>query len=306
MKTEYLILWIDDDISTIDVDRVDIEEFLAEFGIKAVFDIAQQSRESNIHERISGSLHNPDLDIILVDFHMAGLEGPTLIEQIRETDHVYLPVIFYSTSGVDALMEAAHDAQIEGVYFANRNNLVEKVKQVARSLLNKEHTVKRTRGLLMEGFSEIDATFGKTSKLIWNKLNEEQKEKSLEYFKEKIVESFAKAKERSDHMPTTVGQLQTIIDDKLMTTEYDSIFRWKFLKEMMRILGQEAEQLAIFGEINNKTTGEIPLIKLRNDYAHKTREELDSNHGTEKCVYIRREVTKQIENLQEIEKSHTI
>ena len=42
------------------------------------------------------------------------------------------------------------------------------------------------------------------------------------------------------------------------------------------------------------------LITIRNKYAHKTEEELKDINNQEQCVYIRKEIHRQIENIKKI------
>ena len=171
MKTAYKILWIDDEPDNTTQDRDDVEEFLEEFGIRADITFAEAPDDGSIRDRIQHDLANPDLDVLVVDYHMAGMSGDELIHLIRETDHVYLPVIFYSSSTTEEILDAVREKQLDGVYIANRRFLLEKFKDVVRSLLKKEQTSKQTRGLLMEGVSELDARLREIYDQSWEKLS---------------------------------------------------------------------------------------------------------------------------------------
>ncbi|MCY4325971.1 MAG: response regulator, partial [Rhodobacteraceae bacterium] len=148
MKTSYNILWIDDEPNNTQPDQIDITEFLEEFGIYADIKLVEAPPDGSIHDRIKDNLSNPELDILIVDYHMNGLSGDELVHLIRNTDHVYLPVIFYSSSPEEEIFDAVCTKRLDGVYIANRRFLMDKFKDVVRSLLNKEQTTKQTRGLL--------------------------------------------------------------------------------------------------------------------------------------------------------------
>ncbi len=149
MKTRYDILWIDDQIDAVTDDIADVSNFLEKHGIEPAIKPVPAMPDGSIHSAIASDLTNPDLDLIVVDFSMDGLSGPELIKEIRETDQVYLPVIFYSQFSVELHEEAAAN-QLDGVYISSRDNVRRKTIDVIRSLLKKEQTTKRTRGLLME------------------------------------------------------------------------------------------------------------------------------------------------------------
>ena len=48
-------------------------------------------------QSIPDLVSNQELDILLVDYHMDGMNGDELVQEIRNREHVYLPVIFYSS-----------------------------------------------------------------------------------------------------------------------------------------------------------------------------------------------------------------
>jgi len=156
MKLTYNILWIDDDLDSIEEDQRSITEFLDNFGIHVDVSALSNSDDHSIDDLLSKEIANPNLDILLVDYMMEDMDGAQLVDLIRNTKHVYLPVIFYSSSPLEVILQAAYDAQLDGVYIAQRDFLIQKFQDVANSLLNKEHTIKRVRGLLMEEVSEFD------------------------------------------------------------------------------------------------------------------------------------------------------
>lgn len=94
MKIAYNILWIDDEPSSIDTDQEDVKEFLEEVGIRPDINFVEAPADGSIKDRLEHHLKNPDLDLLMVDYHMNGLQGDQLVRLIRETDHIYLPVIF--------------------------------------------------------------------------------------------------------------------------------------------------------------------------------------------------------------------
>ena len=67
MKTEYSIIWVDDDQESVEEDRLDLTEFLAKYGILANIEMFEADDKSNIHDRLTKPLSNPDLDLLVID-----------------------------------------------------------------------------------------------------------------------------------------------------------------------------------------------------------------------------------------------
>ena len=298
MKTSYKILWIDDEPGSIREDQENVETFLEKFGIYADISVIAPSEDESASVLIRGHIENPELDILLVDYHMEGMDGDELVRQIRYTDHVYLPVIFYSSSGIDAILKAAYDAQLDGVYFTDKNYIIQKFEEVALSLLNKEHTTKRTRGLLMEGVSEIDAKFKDVYRQVWEKLTEKDKRNLIKNLEDIIAGKAKDANKRLDRFPTDLKGFSSHMDNEFLSKSYDTYTRWRVVSKMLEYVGYNLDSREILKEFGLQEEGK--LLKLRNTYAHTTRQELQKSHSTEKCVEIRRELRRQQSNIDHI------
>lgn len=303
MKTEYVILWVDDELDSVETDLENVRDFLESKGIKANIITVDPNDDEDIdvHTQISDTLQNPNLDLIVVDFLMDGMDGKVLIDLIRQSDHVYLPVVFYSSVGLDGLMEAVKDAKLDGVYLANRDVVSRKIETVVNSLLVKEQTSKRTRGLLMEGVSEIDANFGTIFSKIWDLLSAEQRASLINYFYGKIEERARYTMKAKDSFPKIEQDFWEHIQVNFVSGAYDTMTRWKVLKKGLKLIQFNPDCCKVFDELNISREGNTTLIDLRNNYAHKTREELEIEHSEELCIQIRRELRRQSDNLKSIE-----
>ncbi len=296
MKIAYKILWIDDELDSIKEDKRDIENFLEEFGIQSDISVITNSEEQSIPELVDWHINNdPEIDILLVDYHMEGMNGAKLISKIRNTDHVYLPVIFYSALGLERVLKAAYDDKLDGVYITHRDYLVGKFSEVARSLLNKEHTTKRTRGLLMEEVSEMDAKFKHIYDYVWEKISEENRQALYKYVTKEIVTGWPKsAKKKSEKFPTDFKDFSAHMKENFFTTLYDTYTRWRIVSRMLRYLDDDlSDDQEILKDFEQ-------LLKQRNTYAHSNRKELQEKHSKEECVRIRRKVRHQQDNIDRI------
>ncbi len=295
MKITYKILWIDDDRESIMQDKRDITDFLEEFGIQADISIITNSEEQSIPDLVDKYINDPEIDILLVDYHMDDMKGDELISKIRKTDHVYLPVIFYSAYGIEDIRKAAYEAQLDGVYIADRGYLVRKFYEVARSLLNKEHTTKRTRGLLMEEVSEMDAKFKHIYDYVWEKISEENRQALYKYVTKEIVKGWPKsAKKKLEKFPTDFKDFSAHMKESFFTTLYDTYTRWRIVSRMLRYLDDDlSDDQEILKDFKR-------LLDDRNTYAHSTIAELQEKHSKDVCVRIRRKVRHQQDNIDRI------
>ena len=299
MKTHYQILWVDDQIESVETDVADVKDFFEDFGIEANIKQFQSGPDTDIHEDIKAALDDPDVDLIVVDFLMDGMNGSELISAIRATDHIFLPVVFYSTNGSEALHRQVAESSLDGVYISHRDNVLEKIKEVATSLLRKEQTSKRTRGLLMEGVSEIDANFGSIFLSLWDQLNGEKQRELVRYFKEKLAEKLRNTERHNGTVPDSLPEFRAEMESKFVSPSYDTFTRWKILKKMFELLGIKGAEVEIFHELFNAGDNRKSLIALRNDYAHKTRSQLKDVHNENRCITIRREIRLQMKNTRE-------
>ena len=240
------------------------------------------------------------MEQLLLFGNEGGMDGNQLIQQIRDSDHVYLPVIFYSSGGIEPLMAAVQEQRLDGVYLTGRDQLFEKAKTVITSLLRKEQTIKQTRGLLMEGVSEIDAKFGTLFALIWTKLKEDQKTVVMNYFHEKIKKQKVEVDKKVNSFPLDVAAFWKEMSENFVSPAYLTSTRWKVLKKALDSLKVDDELRRIFSEFHSRQDGETPIVTLRNLYGHKTRQQLTDNHTAAQCIAIRRELRRQQGNLDAI------
>lgn len=296
MKTHYRILWVDDDIESVRADIGNVKDFFEDYGIEADVIEFQSEPSGSIHGMIESELENPETDLIVVDFNMKGMDGDTLINAIRETNHIFLPVVFYSQDGPERLHEQAAEQLLEGVYISGRDNVQSKIEDVAKSLLNKEETIKRTRGLLMEGVSEIDANFKCIFVSLWDQLDGAQQGKLVRYFKEKLSDKLEDTVQLINSLPDNPAEFHTAMQSDFVSSKYDTITRWKILKKMFKLLGIEGDEVDIFHRLFVPQDNQRPLITIRNAYAHKTREQLKADHDRDVCIAIRQEMRSQMQN----------
>lgn len=301
MKMTYDILWVDDQPQEVADLRENAVDFLSEFGICANVTLVQAKLDEDIRESMRLDLQNRDLDMLVVDYHLPGMGGDELIHLIRYSDHIYLPVIFYSSRDVSEVYKSVHDKKLDGIYITSKENFDDKFNAVVRSLLYKEHSVKQTRGLLMEEVSELDARLKEVFEKGWRKLSHGKRELLAKYVRGLVAQRIRDAEKLEHSIPREIEEFESVMVNDLRTAKFDTMTRWKIAKKILEYADfDKEEQDSFHGLAGSRRNGSQPLNSIRNKYAHLTRAELESEHTDEKCIDIRKKVRRQQDNLDSI------
>lgn len=150
MRLNYRVLWIENDSEWVESIREELEEIISDFGL-----------ESDITNKPSGeeNLSYNGYDLILMDLALANDEsGDALISRIRSLE-IFTDIVFYSASGIAAVKEKASSLNLEGVYFADRNQLsfTKKIREVISASVRRVQDLVNLRGVVMAEVSELDS-----------------------------------------------------------------------------------------------------------------------------------------------------
>lgn len=152
MRLDYNILWFEDYDDYVESLKPRLEAFIADFGFKPNFTIVPNG--SNLPEL----LNNNSFDIILMDFNLDvepenDGDGGVLISTIRDRG-VYIEILFYSAqSGFRKHI----DPYIDGVFFADRDELFEKSQIVINLTIKKSQDINNLRGLVIAESIDIES-----------------------------------------------------------------------------------------------------------------------------------------------------
>ena len=294
MKTSYEILWIDDEPDSLEDYEFEIKEFLDENGIELNTEIVPKVDESL--EEIKNHIIKPELDIIMVDYRMGEQTGSKIIEKVRENNQ-YLPVIFYSAADIPELFNEVSKLRLDGVYITSRNFLVEKTKNVIKSLIKKEETIKRTRGLLLEGVSEIDAQLSEIILDSWDQIKQCDQKQIFNQFQNGNV----KFKQTpAANISLTFEKFAKNVKTKIRTTSFKLHQRCDLALLLLKTRNVDINLIDILNKFNSINGQGETLKDLRNKYAHETREELAKCHNQKRCISIRRMLREQFGNIEKI------
>lgn len=155
MRLDFNVLWVDDQPDRVASLSKSIALQMAAEGFE--FKPRQCTTMAQVEEVISEDVFTDEVDLILVDWDLGNnMHGEDAIDRIRDIVH-YKDVVFYSGQAtVLELRQKAYERELEGVYCASREGLVDEVIGVFESLIKKVLDLDHTRGIVMGATSDID------------------------------------------------------------------------------------------------------------------------------------------------------
>ncbi|WP_186038476.1 hypothetical protein [Burkholderia gladioli] len=155
MRLDFNVLWVDDQPNAVNAQITRIRTLMADEGFN--FSPTQCRSIDEVEALIAGDVFQDEVDLILVDWDLGGgVHGQDVIGRIRQVAQ-YKDIVFYSARTRAAeLRQLAFDKELEGIYCASREELVDEVFGVFESLVKKVLDLDHTRGIVMGATSDID------------------------------------------------------------------------------------------------------------------------------------------------------
>ena len=257
MRLNYRILWIEDSTDWAESIQENISEIVESFGLFAGFTVLPAE---SVEQEYNG------YNLILMDLGLAeGRQGDALIEQIRSLN-VFTDIVFYSASGVEEVKNKGRDLNLEGVYYADRSNVLflRKVKDVISASLQSFQDLVNLRGLVMAEVSELDSKMdsiiegyfvGDDRMAEFHKHVTDDREKSTKRNLEGNCDRSCKHKWRNLDMPAILKAL-------------DSNNRAHAVNVVISHLKSTGVSFTEFEEASFYTQYDRDIIKMRNNLAH--------------------------------------
>lgn len=311
MKTEYLIAIIDDNESGLKSTMGEVQRFLKKEAISLNYQIiiVNNDWQAESDANFNNLMNDPELDMVLVDFNLDdSFKGDTVIEYIRESRvNYHVPIVFYTSQNVGNLVNRANQNRVksgkqvfEGIYYTDRDVLERKVTSILESLIKKENTIRRGRGLLLDSCSEIEAKISQIFSLLKIKLvNKKVAAKIIfKHLKRGASDSFKKKLDKendvsifnfinSSHCRTHTHKKVASLYEILNMPELSSLIT----TGKVSVLGR------LYSDIVSKSTSKKGLMEFRNIYSHCSEVDINPIH---KPKYIRQECIAQLQNLDSI------
>lgn len=151
MRVNYKILWFEDNATSYKTKKDFVKDIVEDFGFNFV-EPRNEVDGANVEQ-----IRFVEYDLIIADMQLAGVTSITLMDSIRKKN-VFTEVLFYSSTGEDAVRTELAKHRIDGAYCSGRDNeeFEYKAKEVIRTLIKKTQDLTNIRGLVMAETSELD------------------------------------------------------------------------------------------------------------------------------------------------------
>lgn len=151
MKLQYKILWFDDSAELFDSLDLDyLQDKIRGWGF-----VPEICLVNNPEEFLQKSPYD-DFDLLVIDYNLEGYgHGEDFIAQVREQE-VLTEIIFYSSGATSLLWSAVHKKQLEGIYVANKQTIIERILKVGQQTLRKVLDLENMRGIVMAEVGDLD------------------------------------------------------------------------------------------------------------------------------------------------------
>lgn len=310
MKMEYLIVVVDDNESGLNSTINNVRRFLKHESIVLRHElvIVNNDWQPKTDTHFNDLMTNPELDMVLVDFNLdENFKGDVVIDYIRNSViNYHVPIVFYTSQDVPELVNRANNRRtkegknvFEGIYYSDRDSLDTKVNTILESLIKKENTIQRGRGLLLSFCSEIEGKLSEIFQLLKTYLIDKTRAKKIinKFFQQGMSREFQnkiKAQDENaifDFLCTSECQLYT--HRKILALYY--IFNLNEMKAKI-----DPQKITIFGTLYSgilKKPSGSGLMDMRNLYGHSTQQSLAVYHDPK---LIREKCREQLENIDSI------
>jgi DNA-binding NarL/FixJ family response regulator len=310
MKTQYKILWIDDEHRYVRGDKRSLKGFLSNYGVELIIeDVTVTPDECPTRQKsFIDMVSDLDLDMAFIDFNMPE-QGNEIIKHIRKNlHHYYLPILFYTSDGnaqetlqqsILTVNGSEEDAKniADGIYFCDRDHIAEKAQLILSSLLKKESRPQQTRGLLMDRVSEIDANIAQCIKKLWSDVPKEKREKLTKTVNKRLGSKAASSRLLKCQLKdVSYDDIPEFIEEN--KNSIDTAARAIILRETLKHVGGHNDEVQTLLEFFQ--SDDVCLNALRNGYAHETELKISETHDDDRCKFIREESRRHLNNVMSI------
>ena len=190
---------------------------------------------------IAGDVFQDEVDLILVDWDLGGgVHGQDVIERIRQVAQ-YKDIVFYSARTRSAeLRQLAFDKELEGIYCASREELVDEVFGVFESLVKKVLDLDHTRGIVMGATSDIDHMIHSCLIHIETKLDDVGKKALIDLAIERVQERVKDIAKKGEKLGAATS-VATILEAHMIFGAND---RLRMLRRLLEADAAHAQSVA--------------------------------------------------------------
>lgn len=268
MNLNYEIAWIDDQPDNVLNIAREISDGIVEIGFRPTIKYFRTPTE--IDSLLRDHQTASRFDLFLVDWHlMDSQQGDDIIDAIRN-DGLFTDVVFYSSSGIDALRTVVHEKKLEGVFLADRRiKFAQRSLGVIKSTVKKVVDTENMRGIAASCIADIDHKIGATILALHDSLEEVNRIKLTKILNDDLN------KQKGHQIASLSGKLS-----KLSLQEIVIDTRYCASADLVRNFDTLHQAFSTRQAINEKVSQLVPelehLLQIRNQLAHK---KLDTADG---------------------------
>ena len=222
MKLEYTVLWFDNSQELFDSlsNEIDyLKQSISEWGFIPKVLLVTTGSEFMKHAPFT------EIDLVVVDFNLEEHgEGKDFIRKVRDSD-VFSEVIFYSAQAAEELWEAIKEKKLEGVYVANKDNIVSKILGVGEFTLRKVLDLENMRGIVMAEVGDLDRLLEEIFSLAMNGIPADKQKIIYKKFHDDVSNSFSQRKDALNDFISnpSVEKLLSFVDSDKRWSNYQRV-----------------------------------------------------------------------------------
>ena len=212
MKEAFKVLWFDDNREYLDsLDFGPLESAIRSWGF-----VPEIHKESEAAQFMS---HSPfaDIELIVVDYDLGEQvpHGEAFIKKIRENS-VLTEVVFYTAHEAKDLWTAICANELEGVFVANRREVISKVIKVSRQTIETILDLNNIRGIVMAQVGDLDLLIESAVVMAWDSLSKQEQQDITTRFREKSLKDIDSTRQRIDEFSdkTTIAEILEACDSQ--------------------------------------------------------------------------------------------
>ncbi len=280
MKTDFSILWIDDNLDFVDALLPPLEKWMDEHGGFALV-VHKHKSEAGIFD----DLEKKDIELIVIDYRLRTKNGDVLIGEIRNKNF-YQDIIFYSVGGIP---NDVFTTPPDGVFFVDRTYARDRIKDLIGLKIKRASDLATLRGWIVADAIELEVILGRVLAKCFKEKEALFTERVLS--EEGMFDFGKKHKVLNGILKDHIATLNKSAPQSQETPKFQACKKILdlFPKEIIEVRNALAHQLAEIAETGHK--------KIRT----KTKEAKDIVITPDECAKIRKNVRKHLANLLELE-----
>ena len=152
MKTDFSILWVDDNSQFVDSLANPLTTWMEEHGFSLV--VCSHKSETGVEN----DLKTKDIELIVLDYKLRGnKKGHEIIKSIRDKNY-YQDIVFYSQ---DAIPDDVFEKPFDGVFHTARNDAKDCIKALIALKIRRASDLATFRGWVVADSIELEGVLGR-------------------------------------------------------------------------------------------------------------------------------------------------